>query len=167
MSTNSRVQALHQLQSILELVHDYNKDPDGYAAQRIHEDPLCVEYRAADWSLEAGPRKPDEYRVLLCTGGPAVAIVGSLLDDGSPHRSLSPGPPGLGGAVARTVPRRRLRRDPRRPARRPERRHQGEGGLPGHPRSDLHRPPRLRRLTGASPTTARHPDAPFLFPPRF
>lgn len=84
MSTNSRVQALHQLQSILELVHDYNKDPDGYAAQRIHEDPLCVEYRVADWSLEAGPRKPDEYRVLLCTGGPAVAIVGSLLDDGSP-----------------------------------------------------------------------------------
>ena len=48
------------------------------AREAISEDPLSVEVRS-DWHLPGdGNDKPTEYKVLLCTGGPACRIVGDL-----------------------------------------------------------------------------------------
>lgn len=50
------------------------------ARQRIEEDALSVEVRS-DWypaSDSSTSHAPAEYRILLCTGGPAVQIVGDL-----------------------------------------------------------------------------------------
>jgi hypothetical protein len=48
------------------------------AGQRIDEDPLSIEVRS-DWHAPgADDEGPSEYLILLCTGGPAVRIVGDL-----------------------------------------------------------------------------------------
>ena len=47
------------------------------AIENIHEDPLEVSVRGS-WHEPGGDTKPDEYRILLCTGGPAVQITGKL-----------------------------------------------------------------------------------------
>lgn len=47
------------------------------ARQRIDEDPLSVEVRS-DWSAPGEPLEAGEFRILLCTGGPAVQIRGEL-----------------------------------------------------------------------------------------
>ena len=57
--------------------------------QRIHESVLSVEVRSG-WYLtgsrhtETGP-SPEEYRILLSTGGPALQIVGTLSEHGEPE----------------------------------------------------------------------------------
>ena len=55
------------------------------AHDRITEDALSVEVRSGWYnpgSLDSGP---EEFMILLCTGGPAVRIIGDL-DRGSPSR---------------------------------------------------------------------------------
>ena len=48
------------------------------ARERIQENALSVEVRA-DWHQPGGEdTKPTEYKILLCTGGPAVRIIGDL-----------------------------------------------------------------------------------------
>jgi hypothetical protein len=57
------------------------------AQQRISEDPLSVEVRS-DWvSPHEEKMTPGEFRILLCTGGPAVQICGELDDYGTPSRA--------------------------------------------------------------------------------
>ncbi len=53
--------------------------------QAVEEDPLSVEVRS-DWHSpgEEGGDKPTEYKILLCTGGPAVQIIGDLDEYGQP-----------------------------------------------------------------------------------
>lgn len=55
------------------------------ARQRIEEDPLSVEVRS-DWSAPGESLEATEFRILLCTGGPAVQIRGEL-DRGEPVRA--------------------------------------------------------------------------------
>jgi hypothetical protein len=55
------------------------------ARQRIQEDPLAVEVRS-DWTSPGEPLEPSEFMILLCTGGPAVRIVGEL-NRGEPCRA--------------------------------------------------------------------------------
>lgn len=43
----------------------------------IHEEPLSVQVRSC-WHNPGEPAAPEDYEVLLCTGGPAVRITGSL-----------------------------------------------------------------------------------------
>lgn len=85
---NARSQALAQLESIREMVQALEAaeaaDDDRAreeAEQRIHEDALSVEVRAG-WFIpgSAGERgiEPEQFRILLCTGGPAVRILGDL-----------------------------------------------------------------------------------------
>ena len=53
--------------------------------EEINEDPLSVEVRS-DWhSPGDGNDKPTEYNILLCTGGPAVRIIGKLDGHGQPE----------------------------------------------------------------------------------
>jgi hypothetical protein len=54
------------------------------ARERIMEDPLSVEVRS-DWQCMGETLTPAEFCILLCTGGPAVRIVGDL-SDGEPSR---------------------------------------------------------------------------------
>jgi hypothetical protein len=91
---NSAVgQAKAQLESIIEMVealteaegHD-NDDAREEAERAIHEDALEVSVRSDWYSLGADTdeMKPTEYRILLCTGGPAVQIIGTLNTHGEP-----------------------------------------------------------------------------------
>ena len=87
---NARSQALAQLASIREMVEALIKaredeDDDAYedAERSIHEDALSVEVRSCWYIPGSTDRYPDEYRIMLCTGGPAVQIRGDL-DQGSP-----------------------------------------------------------------------------------
>jgi len=57
------------------------------ARQYILEDALDVEVRA-DWHEPSNIEvKPDEYLLLLCTGGPACRIIGELNDWQEPDRA--------------------------------------------------------------------------------
>lgn len=47
------------------------------ASQRIDEDPLSVEVRS-DWHSVGDDAEDAEFCILLCTGGPAVRIIGEL-----------------------------------------------------------------------------------------
>lgn len=55
------------------------------ARQRIQEDPLSVEVRS-DWASPGEKLTAGEFQILLCTGGPAVRIMGEL-DRGEPCRA--------------------------------------------------------------------------------
>lgn len=58
---------------------------DEYTARRrIVEDPLSVEIRSG-WANSYAEFEPEEFRIVLCTGGPHVEIVGDL-DRGEPSR---------------------------------------------------------------------------------
>lgn len=63
-----------------EEYHDEDK-----AREMIENDPLSVQVRAGQWQNPgAEPERPDEYMILLCTGGPAVRITGELGLHGEP-----------------------------------------------------------------------------------
>src|SRR5262245_38130506 len=110
---SAKQQGQAQFDSILEMVEAlrecrdnvHHNDADNEktledAEQRIHEDALSVEVRS-DW-VPAGnffteqtnsraatePMKPAEYRILLCTGGPAVQIVGRLNEHCEPETAV-------------------------------------------------------------------------------
>jgi hypothetical protein len=80
--SHSEQQAVAQLANIREMVAAMKTDDDQArerAEQSIHEDPLSVEIRSA-WH-EPGQRSEQgegEFCILLCTGGPACRIVGTL-----------------------------------------------------------------------------------------
>jgi hypothetical protein len=52
------------------------------ARERIQEDPLSVQMRSG-WCYSKEDMEPEEYTILLCTGGPACRIIGNL-DRGEP-----------------------------------------------------------------------------------
>ena len=58
-----------------EQMEEYH-DEDS-ARQSINEDPLSVEVRSG-WYRPGDKPDDEEYMILLCTGGPAVRIVGNL-----------------------------------------------------------------------------------------
>lgn len=55
------------------------------ARQRIHEDPLSVEVRSGWYTPGSEDNKPEEYVILLSTGGPATQIIGELDRYGQPE----------------------------------------------------------------------------------
>jgi hypothetical protein len=73
-------QAQMQLESIIEMVNaleaatDDNRDD---AEQAIQESPLSVEVRS-EWHTVGSKVPGGQYKILLCTGGPAVQIIGEL-----------------------------------------------------------------------------------------
>jgi len=94
MSSNSERQAKAQLESIIEMVKAV-EDASGVdegdqeeareaALQTIYEDPLEVAVRSG-WVSCREAMVPKEYMILLCTGGPAVRIVGDLDGWGQPE----------------------------------------------------------------------------------
>lgn len=84
---NAASQAKAQLDSIIEMVTALDTEDDDArdeARERILEDALSVEVRS-DWEVPGATFTASEYRVLLCTGGPAVQIVGNLSEHGEPE----------------------------------------------------------------------------------
>jgi hypothetical protein len=65
---------------------DFEFDEDA-ARETIQEDALDIQVRS-DWYSpgDADGAKPAEFMILLCTGGPAVRIIGDL-DNGEPSRA--------------------------------------------------------------------------------
>ena len=87
MTTNEgQRQAAAQYAAIVQLLADLDAAEDSDAAyqhmQRIADHPLHVLVRS-DWTLPGDSMEAAEYQILLCTGGPAVRIVGEL-DRGTP-----------------------------------------------------------------------------------
>jgi hypothetical protein len=74
-------QAKAQLDSIIEMVEALHKSETDEereeALQTIQDDPLSVDVRSG-WVSSGCDMEPEEYSILLCTGGPAVRITGSL-----------------------------------------------------------------------------------------
>lgn len=54
------------------------------ARQAIEEGPLSVQVRS-DWQSPGEDFKASEYTILLCTGGPAVRMIGELSEHGEPE----------------------------------------------------------------------------------
>ena len=93
---HARQQARAHLQSIVELMTAIESARLGglvlYAdewlsfdelEERAHELPLSVLVRSA-WSEPGSELQPVEYKILLCTGGPAVRIRGDLSEHCEP-----------------------------------------------------------------------------------
>lgn len=83
-SKRAKEQAKTQLESIIEMVENLNTatnsdndDKRERAEQTIYEDPLSVQVRTG-WCNPGETNEPEEYTILLCTGGPAVRIIGDL-----------------------------------------------------------------------------------------
>lgn len=55
------------------------------ARNRIQEDALSVEVRSG-WTSHGDTMTPEDFRIVLCTGGPHVEILGEL-DNGQPCRA--------------------------------------------------------------------------------
>ena len=73
-------QAKCQLESIYEMVENLDSEDDNKreeALGTIQEDPLEVSVRAG-WHTPGQKAEDEEYLILLCTGGPAVRIIGDL-----------------------------------------------------------------------------------------
>ena len=56
------------------------------ARERLNEDPLEVTVRSG-WVSPGTEMTADEFQILLCTGGPAVRIMGELDNYGTPCRA--------------------------------------------------------------------------------
>ncbi|GAI45120.1 unnamed protein product [marine sediment metagenome] len=56
---------------------------EGTVCQLIQDDPLSVEVRS-DWHTPGEANPPSEYFILLCSGGPAVRIIGELSEHQEP-----------------------------------------------------------------------------------
>ena len=112
---DAKRQGQAQFDSIKEMVEALNAAENGndrygsehdaaieaIAIEAITQDALSVEVRSG-WHVpgDADGAKPDEYAILLCTGGPAVRIVGKLSDYCQPETAeprcktgFSPGRP--------------------------------------------------------------------------
>ena len=93
-------EAVAQFESIREMVDDLNaaealRDQDDNseayeeAEQAIHDDPLSVMVRGS-WHEpgKADEEGPSEFEILLCTGGPAVRIIGKLDEHCQPVKAI-------------------------------------------------------------------------------
>ena len=78
--TRDEIEELGNLEALADGCEDYDA-----AYDRIQEDPLEITVRS-DWTAPGKPLEASEFCILLCTGGPAVRIVGEL-DHGSPVRA--------------------------------------------------------------------------------
>jgi len=66
---------------------DFDEDK---AREVIEEDPLSIEVRTG-WHSPGPCSTPEEYKILLCTGGPAVQIIGDLNEHLEPQTATIQG----------------------------------------------------------------------------
>lgn len=73
-----------ELAELEEQAGDCESEED--ARQRIEEDALDIQVRS-DWHAPGETPEPSEFYILLCTGGPAVRIMGELDQYNEPCRA--------------------------------------------------------------------------------
>lgn len=74
-------------QELNNLEHEAGKYTDAdEVREALQNDPLSVEFRSG-WTLYGDTATPEEFRIVLCTGGPAVQIRGELDVHGAPYRA--------------------------------------------------------------------------------
>ena len=75
-----------QLESIKELYRQYkendsafvsNLDTEEAIVEKARDEALSVEFRSG-WTLNPEDMEPEEFKILLSTGGPACQIIGKL-----------------------------------------------------------------------------------------
>jgi hypothetical protein len=72
-----------ELQELAEAAGDCENEEE--ARERIEQDALSVEVRS-DWHTPGSDsNEPTEFKILLCTGGPAVQILGDLSQHNEPE----------------------------------------------------------------------------------
>jgi hypothetical protein len=76
---------LHELAEAATVDGDEMKDADD-VRERIQESPLSVEVRSG-WCASKADMTPEEFCILLSTGGPALRIMGELDEHGQPSRA--------------------------------------------------------------------------------
>ncbi len=85
---HAKEQAKAQLESIIDMVDDINSTEDEekreQARETILNDALSIEVRS-DWHTPGVEGESTEYTILLCTGGPAVRIIGDLSEWNEPE----------------------------------------------------------------------------------
>lgn len=85
---HARQQAKAQLESIQEMVlamsNADSASSEEDARQTIQEDALSVEVRSG-WHSPGDKVELGEFNILLCTGGPAVRIIGGLSEHHEPE----------------------------------------------------------------------------------
>lgn len=81
---HAKQQARAQYESIAEMVQALKAADDAESEadedetrEAIQEHPLSIETRSG-WAAPGAEMAAEEYKILLCTGGPAVQIVGEL-----------------------------------------------------------------------------------------
>ena len=99
--SGAKSQARAQLDSILELMRGIDKteetgetveidgeqlDVEGIR-QRCEENALSVQERSGWHDVGCAADDPDEFEILLCTGGPAVKILGDLNEHHEPDEA--------------------------------------------------------------------------------
>lgn len=83
-------------EAVIENITDETITPEDFefefdedeARETIQEDPLSIQVRSGWYTpgdRQRDDASPEEFEILLCTGGPAVRIVGEL-DSGQPDR---------------------------------------------------------------------------------
>lgn len=94
IDTRNEEQARVQMETIAEMVKAYraaseedDNDAREEAERAIQEDPLEVSVRST-WVPPGEKMKAGEYLILLCTGGPAVRIVGEFNEHGEPTTAI-------------------------------------------------------------------------------
>ena len=74
-----------ELADLKEAAGDCENHDDAH--ERVNEDALTVEVRNHWHTPGADDTKPTDFRILLCTGGPAVQIRGEIDEHGEPERA--------------------------------------------------------------------------------
>jgi hypothetical protein len=75
----AKQQGQAQYDSIRELIAHLNDDAgNDRAREAIHEDALSVLVRSGWYEPGKDAGSPEEFEILLCTGGPAVRLIGKL-----------------------------------------------------------------------------------------
>lgn len=72
-----------ELEELKGIAGEFESQED--VLERIYESPLEISVRTS-WHLPGSDEKPDEFMILLSTGGPALRIVGDLDEHGQPSR---------------------------------------------------------------------------------
>ena len=75
---------LDELDELRNIAGDWADVED--VQRELDEHPLCIEYRSG-WNTSAEDLQAEEFCILLCTGGPAVRIVGEIGEHGQPCRA--------------------------------------------------------------------------------
>lgn len=74
----------HDAETACRSVKEYPDEDD--ARQRINEDALSVQIRSG-WYTPGETPEPEEFEILLSTGGPATRIIGELDESREPYRA--------------------------------------------------------------------------------